>query len=46
MEGEVGGCMYTPYEGLSIANQISRKLAVFYRMLQGSHSIFECYFDI
>ena len=28
----------TPYEGLNLANQKSRKL-------EGSHSLFHCYFD-
>ena len=31
---------YTPYEGPSLANHNSRKLGVFGRKLQGSHSPF------
>ena len=37
---------YTPYEGLNLANHISRKLGVFDRKLEGNHSIFHCYSDI
>ena len=37
--------VYTPYEGLSLANQISRKLGIFERKLEGNHSIFHCYSD-
>ena len=33
------GYRYTPYEGLNLDNQISRKL-------EGNHSIFHCYSDI
>ena len=36
---------YTPYEGLNLANQRSRKLGVFGRKLKGSHFLFYCYFD-
>ena len=32
---------YTPYEGPTLANQKSRKLRVFGRKLEGSHS--QCY---
>ena len=38
--------VYTPYEGLNLANQIWRKLGVFDRKLEGSYFIFLCYFDI
>ena len=38
--------LYTPNEGLDIANLINRKLGVFDRKLDGSHSILYCYFDI
>ena len=31
---------YTPYEGPSLADQNSRKLGVFNRKLEGSHSIY------
>ena len=34
---------YTPYEGLNLTNQISRKLEVFYRKLEGNHSKYLCY---
>ena len=37
---------YTSYEGLHLPNQISRKLGVFDRKLEGNHSIFHCYSDI
>ena len=37
---------YTPYEGLNLPNQISRKLGVFDRKLEGNHSIFHCYSNI
>ena len=37
---------YKPYEGLSSANPIGRKLGVFGRKLEGSHSMFYFYFDI
>ena len=37
---------YTPYEGLNLANQISRKFGVFDRKLEGNHSIFHRYSDI
>ena len=37
---------YTPYEGLNLDNQISRKLGVFDRKLEGNHFIFHCYSDI
>ena len=37
---------YTPYEGLNLANQISRKLGIFDRKLDENHSIFHCYSDI
>ena len=30
----------TPYEGPNLANRISRKLGVFDRKLEGSHSVF------
>ena len=36
----------TPYEGLNLANQISRKLGVFDRKLEENHSTFHCYSDI
>ena len=36
----------TPYEGLNLANQISRKLGVFDRKLEGNHYTFHCYSDI
>ena len=36
---------YTPYEGLDLANQRTRKLGVFGRKLKGSNSPFYCYFD-
>ena len=36
---------YTPYEGSKVANQMSRKLRVFDRKLEGSHSLFCTYFD-
>ena len=37
--------VYTPYEGLYLTNQKSRKLGVFVRKLKGSHSPFYDYFD-
>ena len=37
---------YTPYEGFNLANQISRKLEVFDRKLEGRHFIFLFYFDM
>ena len=37
---------YKPYEGLSFTNQISRKLGVFDRKLEGSHSIKYYHFDV
>ena len=36
----------TPYEGLNLAIQISRKLGVFDRKLEGKHYTFHCYSDI
>ena len=36
---------YTPYEGLNLANEKSRKLGVFGRKLEGSHSRCYHYFD-
>ena len=36
---------YTPYEGSNLASQMSRKLEVFDRKLEGSHSLFCTYFD-
>ena len=36
---------YTPYEGLYLTNQKSRKLRLFGRKLEGSHSPFYHYFD-
>ena len=45
----VGGCgtflLYTPYKGLNLANQKGRKSGVFGRQLDGSHSLFYCYFE-
>ena len=35
---------YTPYEGPTLANQNSRKLVVFDRKLDGSHSLYAKYF--
>ena len=35
-----------PHEGLHLANQSSRKLGVFGRKLEGSHSVFDCYFQL
>ena len=32
--------LYTPYEGLNLADQMSRKLGVFGRKLEGSHLLF------
>ena len=40
-----GEAPYTPYEGPSLANQKSRKLGVFGRKFEGSHTPFECYFN-
>ena len=37
---------YTQYEGLNLANQMSRKVGVFDRKLEKNHSIFYCYCDI
>ena len=37
--------IYTPYEGLNVASQKTRKLGVFGRKFEGSHSPFYCYFD-
>ena len=37
--------MYTPYEGLNLANQISRKFGVFELKLEGNHSLQYCYFE-
>ena len=37
---------YTPYEGLNLCNQISLRLEVFDRKLEGSHSIFYIYYNI
>ena len=34
------GGLYTPYEGINVANQKSRKLEVFEWELEGSHSPF------
>ena len=36
---------YTPYEGLNLANQKGRKLGVFGRKLEGSHSPVYWYFN-
>ena len=36
---------YTQHNGLNLANQKGRKLRVFDRKLEGSHSLFRCYFD-
>ena len=36
---------YTPYEGLILANQNSRKLGVFDRKLLASYVYCSCYFD-
>ena len=36
---------YTPYEVSNLANQNSRKLGVFNRKLEGSHSLFHSHFD-
>ena len=35
-----------PFNGFNLANQISRKLRVFDRKLEGSYSVFNCYCDI
>ena len=40
------GDAYTPHEGPTSANQNKRKLGVFDRKLEGSHSMFYCHFDI
>ena len=37
--------LYTPYEGLNLANQKSRKLEVFGHKLEGIHVAFYWYFD-
>ena len=34
---------YRPYEGLNLANQISQRLGVFDRKLEGSHATFHSY---
>ena len=36
--------VYTPYEGLNLANQKNRKLEVYGRKLEESHSSWYCYF--
>ena len=43
LEGITG--QYTPYEGPNLTNMNSRKLGVFNRKLEGSHSPFHCHFD-
>ena len=46
VDGAVGSSSpYTPYEGLYLANQKSRKLEVFVWKLDGSHFQFYRYFD-
>ena len=37
--------LYTPYEGLNLANEKSRKLEIFDRKLEGNHYLFYSYFD-
>ena len=40
-----GRDIYTPYEGLNLANQKSWMLGVLDRKLEGSHFPFHCYLD-
>ena len=37
--------LYTPYEGLKLANQKNRKLEVFSWKLEENHSVIDCYLE-
>ena len=45
IKGQIPCSELTSYEGLNMANRKSQKLVVFGRKLEGSHSLFYCYFE-